>query len=61
MTPKQKKKHKESLEMARFLGLRNYTHLSDVHLRTLIERRKREVLNVLGIDLSNGLDQTQKL
>lgn len=56
MTPKQKKQRAHNLEMARILGLKDYTQYSDTYLRRLIEQRKQDVLNALGIDLSNGLD-----
>lgn len=58
MTPKQKEQRAKNLEMMRFLGFTDdYSKYSDVHLRKLIEGKKLEVLNTLGIDANNGLKQ----
>lgn len=60
MTPKQKQARKDALEMIKFLGIKgDYTKMSLAHMRTAIERRKKEVLDTLGVELPNGLEQTK--
>ncbi len=59
MTPKQKKEHQEAIDMANFLGLHeNMKYYSTVHLRKIIEKRKLEVFETLGIDITDGFKQT---
>ena len=59
MTPKQKQQRQYSLEMIRFLGVKgDFTKMSYAHMRRIIESKKLKILNVLGIDASDGLDRT---
>jgi hypothetical protein len=55
MTPKQKKQRIANLKMCKSLGYPDsVSKYSDSHLRQLIERKKNEVLNALGVDTNNG-------
>ena len=62
MTPKQKKQRLDSLDMIKFLGIKGYfTKMSYTHMRRIIEDKKIEILNALGIDATNGFEQVTRL
>lgn len=59
MTPKQKKQKADDLKMLKFLGVtKDCSNLNPIHRRRIIEQKKQDVLNALGINEENGLIKT---